>query len=171
MMLSPESVISTSGRMTRGTSALNAASRCSSSKTGRLAAVQPLSHPGWLFAFNAPAIEQIDGAIELEQHAAKRIQFFGNGGSRRKGSGAMRQCWSANKPPGGSCSRMKRAWSDARDMEMHTIWRTDARLSQPRRRQTDWRTQAAFAAFNSVGKPQHCRGPSHLTVPGLVPTR
>ena len=63
--------------MTRGTSFLKAASRWISSNASRLAQVQPLGDPGGLFAGQALAIEQIDGAVELQKHTAQAFQFLG----------------------------------------------------------------------------------------------
>ena len=45
---------------------------------GGLTLIEPLSDPFRLFAFDTFAVEQIDCAIELKQHAAQRFQFFGH---------------------------------------------------------------------------------------------
>ena len=57
--------------MTRGNSFLKAAERWISSRAGRFAVIEPSRDPGRLLAFQAAAVKQIDGAIELEQHAAQ----------------------------------------------------------------------------------------------------
>src|SRR6185369_10731666 len=42
----------------------------------RLAAVQIVSDPGRLFARDTLAVKEIDGAIKLQQHSAKRFQLL-----------------------------------------------------------------------------------------------
>ena len=49
-----------------------------------LAAVQPIGDPGGLFAFAAFPVEEVDGAVKLEQHAAERIQLAGDGRFERE---------------------------------------------------------------------------------------
>ena len=49
----------------------------------RLALVQPAGNPLRLFAFRAFAVEQIDRAIELQQHAPKGFHLFCQGGTQR----------------------------------------------------------------------------------------
>ena len=74
--LRPCSVSSRSGRMTRGTSFLNAGERCELDQFGGLAQVEPARDPFRLFAFHALAVKQIDRAIELQQHAPERFDLL-----------------------------------------------------------------------------------------------
>ena len=44
---------------------------------GRFAEIEPAGDPFRLFAFDALAVKQIDGAIKLQQHAAEGFEIFG----------------------------------------------------------------------------------------------
>ena len=54
--------------MTRGTSFFKAGGALEFDELGGLALVQPAGDPFRLLAFHALAVEQIDRAIELQQH-------------------------------------------------------------------------------------------------------
>ena len=80
----------------------------------RLAEVEPAGDPFRLFAFNTFAVKQIDRAIKLQQHPAQRFNFLRQiSAPSGNGAGEMRQSSPANKPPGGSESRMNLACSAA----------------------------------------------------------
>ena len=79
----------------------------------RLAEIEPARDPFRLFAFGAFAVKQIDRAIKLQQHAAQRFNFLRQISPSGNGAGEMRQSSPANKPPGGSESRMNLACSAA----------------------------------------------------------
>ena len=50
--------------------------------------VEPAGDPFGLFAFGALAVEQIDGAIKLEEDAAQGFDFLGERFAEREGGGA-----------------------------------------------------------------------------------
>ena len=65
--------------------------------------------PGRLLAGDALPVKQIDGAIELEQHAAQSVSSSGQiAGRGRRVSGEIRQSWPAKRPRLGNRSRTKR---------------------------------------------------------------
>ena len=44
-------------------------------QVGRLAAIQPIRHPGGLFALEAAPVEQVHRPVELVQHPTERFQL------------------------------------------------------------------------------------------------
>src|SRR5262245_22839820 len=58
---------------------------------GGLAAVQPGADPGWLFAGDALAVEEIHRAVELQEHAPECFQLHGQIGAEWK--------WGGGNPP------------------------------------------------------------------------
>jgi hypothetical protein len=53
-------------------------------QVGRLAAIQPVRHPGGLFALEAAPVEQVHRPVELVEHPAESLQLVGQGGSERQ---------------------------------------------------------------------------------------
>ena len=71
-------------------------------QVGGFALVEPARDPFRLLAFDALAVEQIDRAIELQQHAPERFQLVAPApGPSGNGAGEMRQSWPAKRPSAG----------------------------------------------------------------------